>query len=122
MSERTHVPCNGCSLCCRSLVLLLGDEGDDVQSYDHRIVELPGVGSAPVLRQRPNGECVYLEDGKCSIWERAPKVCRAFDCRRFYLNYSRQVRRAFLGRGSAYSKGIFNAGRSRVHTLWGAAR
>jgi hypothetical protein len=34
-----------------------------------------------MLCRKPNGDCIYLIDGKCSIHGRAAKVCRDFDCR-----------------------------------------
>jgi Fe-S-cluster containining protein len=34
-----------------------------------------------VLKSKPDGSCVYLGDQGCSIYERRPQMCRAFDCR-----------------------------------------
>ena len=114
--ERASVPCGDCHACCRSLVMLLPDEGDDVASYDHEIVTIaPGV-SGPALKRKANGDCVYLDDaGRCSIWERAPLICRVFDCRRWYKNHSRAERRKLIARGADQT--IFAAGRARLASL-----
>lgn len=38
-----------------------------------------------MLAHKPNGECVYVEEGGCSIHERAPSLCRSADCRSIAL-------------------------------------
>jgi hypothetical protein len=114
--ERAVVPCNGCSACCRKdAVMLLPDEGDVLATYDYEIRDLPGVGSGPVLK-KVDGHCVYLVDGKCSIWHRAPAICRIFDCRRFYLSHPRAERRRLVKLG-ALSRDVLDAGKARLHTL-----
>jgi hypothetical protein len=39
--------------------MLLERKGDDVASYEHELVDLPGDGRGPILKRRPNGDCVY---------------------------------------------------------------
>jgi Fe-S-cluster containining protein len=34
-----------------------------------------------VLDKKPDGSCVKLIDGKCSIYSDRPSICRFFDCR-----------------------------------------
>jgi Fe-S-cluster containining protein len=107
-----NVPCNGCRLCCqRELVMLFPEEGDDVSSYVHEIM-----GPMIVLKRRPNGDCVYLGDGGCTIHDRAPVMCKAFDCRLNFLKYSRNERRVMVRDGLA-SKELFEAGRKRLASL-----
>jgi len=36
-----------------------------------------------LLDHQPNGDCVYLQDGRCSIWGKHPRVCKEFDCAGF---------------------------------------
>ena len=116
MSDRANVPCGSCNLCCHhDLIMLMPEEGDDVASYEHNVITLPGVGTAAVLKK--NGrDCVYLKDGRCSIWERAPKICRVFDCRRWFLSKTRTERRQMVKSGMA-DKAIFEAGRERLASL-----
>jgi Fe-S-cluster containining protein len=95
--------------------MLFPEEGDDVASYEHEVVTIPDVGTGAVLKK--NGrDCVYLKDGRCSIWERAPKICRVFDCRRWFLSKTRTERRMLVKSGGA-SKEIFEAGRKRLDSL-----
>lgn len=88
------VPCAGCTRCCRgnSIVMLLPQHGDLLDSYEHEFVMLPGAGRGPILKRKPNGDCVYLGAGGCTIHDRAPVVCRVFDCRGAYLAFMEQPR------------------------------
>lgn len=110
------MPCGSCHLCCKSEVLaLLPDEGDDVQSYEHDYIDLP-MGRVPVLKHKPNGECVYLGPNGCTIHDRAPYICRIFDCRRWFLAHSRAERRRMIA-DSVATKAVFAAGRQRLNTI-----
>jgi len=120
-SGRADVPCGSCHLCCKSEVLvLLPDEGDDVASYQHEFMELPQ-GRLPVLKHKPNGDCVYLGEDGCTIHERAPFICRIFDCRRWFLAHSRAERRRMIATSLA-TKDVFAAGRDRLASLKSAER
>jgi uncharacterized protein len=111
------VPCGPCHACCHSeLVALLADEGDDVASYEHELIFLDGLGEQPYLKHRKDGACVYLGRDGCTIHHRRPYMCRIFDCRVHYLNYSREQRREFC-EGSPLARKIFNAGKQRLPTL-----
>lgn len=86
MSERAIVPCNGCRQCCRGEVVYLHPErGDDTSQYHTREVFNPMTNMMGLaLMQRGNGDCFYLGVAGCTIHERAPAICRAFDCKAFY--------------------------------------
>lgn len=117
MSNLGDVPCGPCHACCRhELIVLLPDEGDIVESYDHVVMFIPGAGETPYLRQKKNGECIYLGRDGCTIHQRRPHICKIFDCRMFYLSKSRAERQA-LRAGSQTTAAIFNAGRTRLKTL-----
>jgi uncharacterized protein len=90
------VPCGSCRRCCQknSTVMLLPQEGDDVQSYQHEIVDLPGAGRGAILKRKDNGDCIYLGEHGCTIHDRAPVICRVFDCRNAYLNFVAEHPRA----------------------------
>jgi Fe-S-cluster containining protein len=45
----------------------------------------PGGKEARMLAHKPNGDCIYLGDGYCTIHDMAPAVCKAFDCRKWLL-------------------------------------
>ena len=108
--QRAVVPCNDCKECCTDTVLLLPHEGDDISQYDHVMLPGPGPDHAVALRRKPNGECVYLGPQGCTIHDRAPYLCKTFDCRLFFLNRTRAERHNLVKRGLA-KKEIFQAAR-----------
>jgi hypothetical protein len=70
----SDVPCEGCTACCRNVIMLLPEEGDNVASYDSEPVPNRHGGVAGyILRQREDGACVYLGDRGCTIYERRPR-------------------------------------------------
>jgi len=88
MSDRAVVPCNGCKACCRRERIILSEEhGDDLGQY----VTVPTRrGDGPVgwmLQHKSNGDCVYLGADGCTIHDRAPWVCRQFDCRKWLMGF-----------------------------------
>lgn len=63
-------------------IFLHPEDGDRVQDYETEEFENPLTGEVGrILKHKPNGECVYLDDKGCTIWEQRPAVCRTFDCR-----------------------------------------
>jgi len=79
-----HVPCNGCSLCCRGDAIRLTEEDNpgDYITEPHSYI-----AGTLMLAHKPNGDCVYLIDSGCSIHDRAPLLCRSADCRSIALKY-----------------------------------
>lgn len=112
------VPCGSCKRCCQgnSIVMLMPDEGDVVETYEHEYVDLPGAGRGPIIKRYPNGDCVYLGENGCTIHDRAPVVCRVFDCRGAYLafmQYPRQERKRMIRKGIA-DNAILDIGRTML--------
>jgi Fe-S-cluster containining protein len=117
--DKVMVPCNGCTACCkREVVALLPEYGDDPTQYDCHPVKVKESGETRmVLRQRPNGECVYLGPQGCTIYERAPLVCQNFDCRVYYLMLTRHERRLTISKGAGAINNkaeIYKAARARL--------
>ena len=112
------VPCNGCTACCRGdLIALkehLGDKPEDYKVHKHRNVVTGKVDW--VLDHKPNGDCVYLGPRGCTIHDRAPVVCREFDCRAVFLALTKEQRREWVKSG-AIKKEVFAAARARLGTL-----
>ena len=79
------VPCNGCTACCHGPIVLQPAHGDDPSQYETVSDSAWGVK----LAQKPDGSCHYLVPGGCSIWNRRPAVCRAFDCRTYAHGWGR---------------------------------
>lgn len=115
------VPCNGCVACCKKeVVVLFPEKGDDVSQYDHVEIEVEGVGIRHALRHKNNGDCVYLGESGCTIHDRLPSVCKAFDCRMYLLSMYREERRRHIRMGDSgvnNRREIFKAANKILHTL-----
>lgn len=111
----SEVPCGGCTLCCRDEVIYLFPErGDDWSKYQTRPMYNPLLGHQGIaLQQRPDGSCVYLGEGGCTIWADRPIICRSYSCIDQYLRTPRaeRRRRERADEGDGHSKRIFNRGR-----------
>jgi len=116
MNTRANVPCGDCRLCCRGdVIMLLPEQGDVVESYQHIVVDLPE-GRGAIVAKGADGNCIYLGMNGCTIHERAPFICRIFDCRRWFLSRTRRERRMMVKAGVA-DAAIFEAGRKRLSSL-----
>jgi len=103
--EPASVPCGTCQLCCKkTLVLLVPEAGDDVGSYVTRSVE-----GVHMLATKANGDCFYLGEAGCTIHDRAPIMCKVFDCRGLHAMYSRDQRRNLV-RQSTLNKEVLAQG------------
>lgn len=78
--------CKQCGICCKLFLINLSEEEYKSKTYktqfdeytdDFEEAELCGMN---ILAQNEDGSCIYLKDGKCSIHERRPQVCRNFFC------------------------------------------
>lgn len=74
------VPCGPCNACCRSgyRIELTAEEAD-------RLPHVRGEEGKPELPRREDGSCALLVEGKCSVYEKRPRVCRRYDCRAMAL-------------------------------------
>ena len=123
-SERAVVPCKGCTACCHGeRVVLITERGDNPALYKTEPatindigVEMYGIGKR-MLAHKQNGDCYYLGDKGCTIWDRAPYMCKIFDCRRFYLRFTKAERRELDRMGMDQS--VIRAGRKRLASLEG---
>ncbi len=75
--------CTQCGKCCRLFLINLSEEEWNSGRYktmfdtDYDDAKWSDLN---VLEQNPDGSCIYLKDGKCSIHDSRPKVCREFFC------------------------------------------
>lgn len=120
--DRARVPCSGCTACCDNDLLILHPEcGDDPTQYETQVCINPVTGlPAEALAHKPEGGCVYLTEAGCSIHDRAPAICREFDCRRFYQSLVDQMtrpERRQLVKSGKVGADVLKAGRDRLHTL-----
>lgn len=102
----SEVNCNGCTACCRGWDIELQPQ-DDWSQYDH---------SGGKLTRKPDGSCVYLGDKGCTIHDRAPYVCRKFDCRVRFLQWLQGTP------GSGASADVMVAGEKRLRAYLDAAK
>jgi Fe-S-cluster containining protein len=78
--------CKQCGVCCRLFLINLTEEeyksGRYSTMFDEFVpdfTEAEMVG-ANILKQKKDGSCVYLRDGKCFIHSFRPESCRKFFC------------------------------------------
>ena len=79
--------CHSCGVCCKLFVINLNKEEYELGKYktifaefgtvDFEEAELTG---ANLLAQNEDESCIYLQEGKCSIHDSRPQVCRNFFC------------------------------------------
>lgn len=119
MSKHDIVPCAGCTLCCQNeLIFLHAQHGDVVTDYLHKVAPNPLTGEMGfALQNKPNGDCIYLGETGCTIYDRAPAVCRKFDCRKLIKNLGDRAAQRRAVRSGFISKELMQAGKDRMHTL-----
>ncbi len=116
--QTNNVPCNGCTLCCKNDTIVLHPQyGDDPSQYQTvpTVNQLTGE-QVLMLDHKPNGDCIYLENNQCSIYEKRPVICKTFDCRRMYLGFTKAERLKMLKMGWIDKEKI-EAGKKRLNTL-----
>lgn len=71
--------CNQCGECCRIVVKLTNNEIKAIKekSYKDFLVKDPIKGKDYTLK-RVSGNCVFLKDNKCEIYETRPETCRKY--------------------------------------------
>lgn len=80
--------CKACGLCCKLFYINLSEEEYTSGKYitelgEYGVIEKFGEAKscgANLLAKKKNGECIYLENNKCSIHADRPVVCRQFFC------------------------------------------
>ncbi len=78
----SSVPCGTCSLCCHGNVFLFPDE--DANGLPTVIARRMDGAMLRRLEQKSDGECAHLIEGRCSVYDKRPRICRKFDCRDHY--------------------------------------
>jgi hypothetical protein len=107
--------CNGCRACClNEHIQIMPEEGDDPALYE---TEHKG-GKIYIRPIAGKKACRYLGPQGCTIYDKRPRLCRAFDCRVYMLNKlgslpNRQARRNLL-RTNPGLKAVFAAATSRL--------
>ena len=76
----SDVPCGECNKCC-SLSPLLTPEEFESGKYMYTFMKTEFSDEPVVSIPRNKNGCMYLIEGKCSIYDDRPQSCRVFDCR-----------------------------------------
>lgn len=116
MVERAQVACGLCRACCKGeAILLMPGHGDRVETYLTRSGINPLTGEpSKFVQQKENGECIYLAEEGCTIYDRAPVICQSFSCAGMYrriMELPRSERRRML---RALEGPVLKAGRERA--------
>ncbi len=80
--------CSQCGLCCRLFLINLTEKEYRSGEYKTQLEEFGLIDDfqnatscgANIIKQRENGNCIYLKGKKCSIHKIRPQVCREFFC------------------------------------------
>ena len=80
--------CSQCGLCCCLFLVNLAEEEYQSGKYRTQLGEFgliddfrkAAVCGANILKQKKDGNCIYLREKKCSIHKTRPQVCREFFC------------------------------------------
>ena len=119
------VACGSCSACCcgELIALVEGDipalYPDAFEDPDSRIREILPVALKFFLPHGKDGNCVYLVEGKCSVYDYRPQLCRTFDCTdlvaRVLARVLARTTRAERRADKAFTRSpIFKAGMKRL--------
>jgi len=87
MGDTARVPCDGCRECCWHHRVVVSPLHDQVDQLDTVCLD----DGTTVLRQMPDGRCVHLGEGGCTVYEHRPKVCRKYDCRMLLMLGEREM-------------------------------
>ena len=72
------ITCDNCGLCCRGII---GIYPEDEIFKDDALTKpsLPGRYYSREMITTPGNLCIALTDGRCSIYDKRPMECRAFE-------------------------------------------
>jgi Fe-S-cluster containining protein len=75
-------PCWPCANCCKNVIVRVRDEDlgrwKKENRYDILLCLEEITAGAVFMIRKKNGECIFLTEKGCSIYDMRPKVCRLF--------------------------------------------
>lgn len=118
--------CNGCALCCGDTdhklrhILLLESEAEEISAATGQPIEdfcNESNGTQPYIYEmkKCEGDCVFLKDHKCTIYELRPLICRfypftlKFDADKDTYVFTATSECPMIGRGKPMAKKDFEA-------------
>lgn len=117
--ESEPVICGTCTACCRGEAIIL-QPGDNPLLYRTVPVRDPVSGrQTQRIPNGPDGACIYLGEGGCTIYEKRPLLCRMFSCVGFVRGRleaaSKRERKELKQTGGGYWAGeVWDAGMERL--------
>jgi len=78
--RRSSVPCGTCRQCCWHPTVDVDKSVERPEDLAHLDLVVREDGKT-VIRKRPDGACVHLGDGGCTVYKHRPRACRSYDCR-----------------------------------------
>lgn len=109
------VNCGTCQACCKhEMVFLQPDEDPDL--YPGIEVQTNPLSGelGHMLPHKPNGDCSYLGETGCMIYEKRPVMCRVFSCIGLYLRVMAQTTRNERRSSGVMKTGVMIAGAKRA--------
>jgi len=94
-----ELDCGGCTACC--------EWGDDtairpvLSQYEQSVLRHTIVKGVARLEANEHGNCVYLGNKGCTIYDHRPDQCKFFDCRHLYNNMKDKTFIRVILRGSS---------------------
>lgn len=93
--------CLQCGLCCGLFLINLTEEEYGSSKYETQFEELGLIEDfsrattcgANLLKQKVNGDCIYLKAKRCSIHKTRPHVCRKFFCASGLKKFRKMIER-----------------------------
>jgi uncharacterized protein len=83
MAENTvNNPCKPCANCCTNVIIRVRDKDiqhwKDTNRYDILLCLEEITEGAVFMIRKKNGECIFLSEKGCTIYDARPEVCRKF--------------------------------------------
>jgi len=71
--------CKQCGECCKIVVKVSNNEINRIKQQGHKdFLEKDPIKGKGYALKRINGNCVFLKDNKCEIYEIRPEICRLY--------------------------------------------
>lgn len=100
--------CGGCRTCCLGDTITL-EPGENFYAY-----KTISVNGRAQLQKGEDGNCVYLGETGCTIYDRQPRMCRALDCRKYAQLFEAQPERRAERWANPLRRPVIEEGRLRL--------
>jgi Fe-S-cluster containining protein len=74
--------CSKCSKCCEAIYLPYPEDSEDIKRWI-KYHDIEFVKNSKGTFIKIHNKCSKLKDGKCSIYEDRPEICKIFNCEEF---------------------------------------